>query len=78
MKCVQSSQAGDYPQHEEFTCFLQQNDIQPDFPKWVIFTDEAAFSCEGDFSVNNEHVPGVYPEYFFREGCDSLLPFEKK
>lgn len=54
---VQALQASDYPLRVEFCqWFLQQCALQPDFPAYVLFTDEATFTQEGVFNVHNTHV----------------------
>lgn len=45
-----------YPLRVEFChWFFQQRALQPGFPTYVLFTDEAIFTQEGGLNVHNTH-----------------------
>lgn len=54
---VQAMGPEDYPHRLRFSrWWLQQNLRQPDFGRYVLFTDEACFTRDGFFNSRNSHI----------------------
>ncbi|KAJ4435913.1 hypothetical protein ANN_18533 [Periplaneta americana] len=54
---VQAVSPADYPARVRFCqWFLQQCDVNPNFPALVLFTDEAQFTRDGITNFHNQHV----------------------
>lgn len=54
---VQLLEAEDYPKRVTFCqWFMQRTAVDPNFPTYVLFTDEASFTREGVFNTHNSHV----------------------
>lgn len=54
---VQALCADDYPKRIEFSrWYLQQRLAQPDFPSWILFSDESSFTQDGIVNLHNMHV----------------------
>ncbi|XP_063931273.1 uncharacterized protein LOC135143347 [Zophobas morio] len=53
---VQHLRPTDYPRRVHFAqWFLRQNELNPDFSRRILFTDECSFSREGMFNAHNWH-----------------------
>lgn len=53
---MQSLNPADYPHRQEFVQWLWKIRRDPDFPKFILFTDEGLFIREGVFNYHNSYV----------------------
>jgi hypothetical protein len=57
LQCVEVLSEQDYPARVKFCqWFLQQCDTNPNFPAFVIFTEEAQFTGDGIKNFHNQHL----------------------